>query len=235
MLIYVCDDENSICDKLQKVITQNYPDIQTETFQDILSLKSALNNVLTPPMMILMDICLDDNNGIDFVKSIRKKLITIPVVFITGFTEYCQDIFMEFKPFGLLTKPIDEEKLFYYINKAIDKIHSEELSVTINHSRKNITLKNSEIYYIESEKRKIRYFTKDICFEEYIKIDDALKKLVTGFLRCHKSFAVNLQHIATLNKDHIITKNNKKIPVSRSYRNSVENAYLDYISEKIGG
>lgn len=235
MQIYVCDDENIICSRLKEIIAENYPDIETETFQDVLSLKNALNNSLDSPILVLMDICLDDDNGIDFIKSIRKKVLDIPVVFITGYTEYCQNIFMEFRPFGLLTKPIDEAKLCYYINKAINSCRKNELYITINYLRNEITIKNQDIHYIESDKRKVRYYTSDSCYEEYIKMDDALKKLYSGFLRCHKSYAVNMDYIDTLEKEYIITKYGKKIPVSRSYRGTVENTYLEYISDVIGG
>lgn len=235
MYIYICDDEKIICDNLKNIISKQYKDIEIKTFQNVVDMKNALSENSEKPFLIFMDICLETDNGIDFAKSMKGTTSEIPIVFITGFTEYCQDIFLEYRPFGLLTKPISEEKLFYYINNAIKKNNYKNLSIDITHSKNIVKVKNCDIQYIESNKRKVIYFTKEKEYEEYIKLDEALEKLITGFLRCHKSFAVNLSYISAFDKENIITKAGKKIPVSRSYRDIVEKTYLDYISDRIGG
>ena len=45
-----------------------------------------------------MDIVLGDNNGIDELRKLSKYLRGVPVIFVTGYTEYCQDIFIDFSP-----------------------------------------------------------------------------------------------------------------------------------------
>ena len=43
----------------------------------------------------------------------------------------------------------------------------------------------------------------------------------TTFLRVHRSYAVNIEHIDIIYNDSVIMQNKKRIPIGREYRNSV--------------
>lgn len=235
MIIAICDDDKKITDYIESSINSEFgKQIHTKSFNVLKDLENAiLKNEI--PDTIIMDICVKEENGIDTLRKIRKYIPNIPVIFITGYTEYCQDIFIDFNPWGLLTKPIDNKVLFYYINKIINQFNLGKPSlIKISVQGQNISIDKSKIIYLESRERKVTYHTVTDNYEEYIKLDVAMNKLDNSFLRCHKSYTVNLKYAAKLSKSKIILTNGESIPVSRSHCENAKKRFFDYKALKMG-
>ncbi|MEE0859405.1 MAG: LytTR family DNA-binding domain-containing protein [Acutalibacteraceae bacterium] len=220
MLFAVCDDDKNIANYIKNQITKIHP---TTTEIVIFNSASELTDYVKhsrQPNAIFMDICLNNENGINELRKVSKHILDVPVIFITGYTEYSQDIFIDFKPWGLLLKPIDNNKLEYYIKKLYSLYGNKPSSIFITVNGKQIKLPINDILFIESNKRKVIYHTINSKFEEYIKLDSAVEKLGTVFLRCHKSFAVNLNYVTEFSKSKIMLSTGREISVSRSYYQS---------------
>ena len=71
-------------------------------------------------------------------------------------------------------------------------------------------------------------------FEEYIKLDEVSEKLKTGFIRCHKSYLVNLDYVKDVTDSDIVLKSGELIPISRSCKDAVKNDYFEYNAARIG-
>lgn len=235
MLIAVCDDDKNITNYIKiKLDSITNIKIETKLFHSL----SEMNNFISTnkiPDAIFMDICVGNQNGIDALKELHHEIFNVPVVFITGYHEFCQDIFIGFTPMGLLTKPIDDEKLLYYINKMVHIFYNKKnIPITVSANGQKFTINHNDILFIESRERKVIYNTINGKFEEYLKLDKAIEKLKTGFLRCHKSFAVNLQHIKDFTKNKILLLTGEEIPISRSHYENVKKTILEYNAEKMG-
>lgn len=231
----ICDDDINIANYIKSLIEKNYDEnIKVNTYNTVDKLEHSIFNKEIPNA-IIMDICVKKSNGIDALKKVRKYIPRTPVIFITGYTEYCQDIFIDFNPFGLLTKPIDSQKLYFYIDKIISQYKSDQpLNVEISANGQKINIDKNDIIFLESKERKVIYHTKLEKYEEYIKLDNAMNKLDNSFLRCHKSYAVNLKYVSDFSKSNILLINNKSIPVSRSHYDNVKKLIYEYNASKIG-
>ena len=138
MLMAVCDDDRTITDYIKLLIDTEFgTNIQTKIYNSVDDLESSiLKNEI--PDAIIMDICIKNENGLEMLKRVRKHIPTTPVIFITGYLEYCQDIFIDFNPWGLITKPIDKNKLCYHINKILKYYNfNKPLSIKISVNRQN--------------------------------------------------------------------------------------------------
>lgn len=234
MLIAICDDNPNITNYIKNEINKIYhAGIETIMFESAGELTKYVKSNRKPDA-IFMDICLEDENGIDVLRRTRKYILEVPVIFITGYTEYCQDIFIDFKPWGLLVKPIDNYKLEYYIKKLYDIYGDKPSAILITVNGQQTSVFTDDILFIESDKRKVIYNTINGQLEEYIKLDSAVEKLGSGFLRCHKSFAVNLKHITELRKSIIILSNKEEISVSRSYYQNVKTVIFEHNALQTG-
>ena len=58
------------------------------------------------------------------------------------------------------------------------------------------------------------------------KLDEAGRHLEAGFVRCHKSYLVNLKYIARYTATQFIMMNGKIIPISRSKKNESVDRYV---------
>lgn len=85
------------------------------------------------------------------------------------------------------------------------------------------------IEYLESERRKLRLHTDGNVMEVYCSLADAQAMLPEGFVRCHKSFVVNLADVVEIGKDDILVKSGERVPMSQKRRHEVKEALLDYL------
>lgn len=65
--------------------------------------------------------------------------------------------------------------------------------------------------------------------EVYCSLADAQAMLPEGFVRCHKSFVVNLDDVVEIGKDDILVKSGSRVPMSQKRRHEVKEALLDYL------
>ena len=78
-------------------------------------------------------------------------------------------------------------------------------------------MEKGRILYLESDKRQIFIYTGDESYCFYGSLDQAQEQLGEGFLRCHRSYLVNLKHIQRYSREQISLKGGAAVPVSRSY------------------
>ena len=234
MLVAICDDNPQIHTLFSDALKKRYGNkCEVVCFSEPDKLKTYIDYKRVPDC-ILMDICVGDRNGISEIRRMLAESASIPVIFVTGYPEYCQDIFIDFTPYGLLTKPINMNKLYYYTDKLNAESGQKDITISVTLGKESHSLKLNDIMYIESDKRKIIYHTKSGLFEEYSKMSDALDKLKIGFIRCHKSFAVNYTHIKKVDKDKVVLFDNTEISVSRLYGDNARARYLTLKSQSLG-
>ena len=235
MLFFICDDNCEVNDFIRNKIAEKYGNsVETLLFTDAVKLIEYIKEEHIPDV-IIMDICFENANGIACLREISDLIENIPVIFITGYMEYCQDIFLGFKPWGLLTKPIDEEKLYYHTDNLVTQYDGKYRTIKIFFGRDSFDIQTGDIEYVESSGRKSLYYMRDKkIFEEYIKLDKVSEKLKTGFIRCHKSYLVNLDYVKDVTDSDIVLKSGELIPISRSCKDAVKNDYFEYNAARIG-
>ena len=77
------------------------------------------------------------------------------------------------------------------------------------------------IDYIESVKRKIFIHSDDGVYQMYSTMHDVIAKLPESFLRCHNSYLVNSERVATVRPAEIALISGSKVPISRRYAKEV--------------
>lgn len=103
--IYICDDDalfaSSLCAKVQQLFPSSF---QISVFHSIRTLQAAAEK--TPPNIALLDIQLGQDNGISLAKQLFPSPSQTQVIFITGYIEYCSDVY-ETEHIYFLLKPLD--------------------------------------------------------------------------------------------------------------------------------
>ena len=75
--------------------------------------------------LILMDLMLPDTDGIELTKYLLNNKIDIPIIFISAYTERCEEIFdlgIEY----FISKPINTELFISILGKFVDLQAKEE-------------------------------------------------------------------------------------------------------------
>ena len=166
--------------------------------------------------VLFIDIRMQEINGMEMAKSVRKKDSGINIIFTTGITGYMEEGY-EVEAMHYLLKPVDNKKLERVLQRAVIKIEkSTQEFIIASKERQTIKLFLDDIYYFEIKGRLINvHGIKDI-FTYYEKIgvlEESLKD--KGFFRCHKSYLINLKYVDAYNRQEAILENGEKIVISK--------------------
>ncbi len=174
-----------------------------------------LNNEID---LLFLDIQMPDMNGIDFYKQFAKDKL---VIFTTAFSEYAYEGF-NVNAVDYLVKPFDFNRFLASCNKAIEayslknKIH--ETFISIKSDSKIYNLKASEITLIESKDDYVKIHLVDgKHLLSKITTKGILEILPKEFIRVHRSFIINKNHVNNISTYSVMV-NNTEVPIGKNYK-----------------
>lgn len=174
--------------------------------------------------LIFVDINMPEMSGLDFVKSLNKK---VKIIFTTAYSEYAVESY-KVDAIDYLLKPITYKDFLRATNKVLNQITNSENSNNSN--------KINDHFFVKAEGKIQKIRLEDIKFveslSEYVKIHlennenvvclmslkNLEKKLPNDFLRVHRSYIVNLNKVTTIERNKIVFDNKVYIPVSEQYK-----------------
>lgn len=117
-IIYIVDDDVSVCRALSLLLKSNGFKVQAFTrAADFLAFKR-----LKVPSCLILDVCLPGIGGLAFQEVMKRKGVSIPVIFITGHGDIPMSVkAMKAGAVDFLPKPFTEKKLLNAITPAILK------------------------------------------------------------------------------------------------------------------
>jgi len=207
----ICDDNENILNKLNNMletifIKNNYNAkicFKTSNPKDLLNYIN--HNEFD---VIFLDIDLKSEiSGLDIANTIRQNNKKAYIIFTSAHLEYLM-IAYKYKTFDFLAKPLTLERLEETIFRLFDDFSYESNTfLTIN--KKKELVKIEDILYIQKDGKKAIFKTNSQELIAYSSFSDIQKQLPENFVRCHKSYIVNINKISTIKADNtIIFKNN---------------------------
>lgn len=198
---------------------------QLDEFELVASCASALEaqKVLRTEKvdLLFLDIEMPVLKGTDFFKNISNKP---KVIFTTAYRDYAIEGF-ELNAVDYLLKPIVFERFFKATEKFIAQNETlasiEEVetntSIFVNSNRKNIKILLSDVLYIESIKDYVEVHLRDDTLNLKYGITAFEKLLDNRFVRVHRSYLVNKDHVSAYTKNDIEI-GNIEIPIGDYYK-----------------
>lgn len=183
--------------------------------------------------VIFLDIYMGGVNGIITAKKIREFDSHCKIIFTTTSTDHALDSFSVF-PFNYLIKPIAKEVFNPIFEKAIQTIDKEkQKSITVKTEAQIHTILYRDIKFLESIGRKIDIHTTQGVISFYSKLDDIERQIHDQrFLRCHKSFLVNMDYIASVEDYSFILTESTEVAIKQRTFASIKKDYYAYIFDK---
>ena len=183
---------------------------------------------------------MPDLNGLDFVKSLQEPPL---VVITTAYQEFALEGF-KIEAIDYLLKPFGMGDVL----RAADKVKRQ---YDLLHTASIASVDKDEAIFLKTEYKVVRILVRDIVYvegmAEYLRIHLSgnnrpvtvllsMKKMEErlsdfDFMRVHKSYMVNLQHITEINRSRMVLDNEKDVPIGDSYRDKLNS----YISGKFLG
>ena len=175
---------------------------------------------------------MPEQDGLALAKKIRENESQGIIIFITALAECVYDAF-EVETFDYICKPVDEARLQRTLGRAFKKLReTENRSLFIQTMNWCKSIKLDDIYFCEVINRKIYLHTKNEVIEYYCKIEDVEKQLDDRFVRCHRSYLVNLDYLLEYANGQISLENGEHVPISRLRHQDFMDAMMRYMKRK---
>lgn len=219
----ICDDNIPSLKRLSKMLESIF--IKNKLDAQIGLLATTPSEVLdyikgNKVDVVFLDINLNNAlNGCDVANLIRKNNKNIYIIFLTGHLEYAL-IAYKYKTFDYLSKPIVDERLEETVLRLIEDIYSKPSDFIKLNNNKTI-LNSNDIDYIKKDGMKLVFCTNKENIEIYSSFSKFKNCLPENFVRCHKSYIVNINNVTKFRTDDNILelKNNKQCTVGAKYKN----------------
>ena len=185
---------------------------------------------------LFLDIELTGNvSGIEFAAQFRKSFPYVPVVFYTGHSHYCEEIFTV-SPAALLLKPPTAERI-RRVMRILQSNTGSDAHLTLSTGKTSLQqIPLNQIAYIETIRRRLTVFSKDgrILAEVYgKKLAEIEHQLVNGFVLCHQSIIVNMEEITSIRRYSLTLRSGQELPISQRRFSAMRKCWGEYLGETL--
>lgn len=234
--IAICEDEPSmaqeneamICRILEARHFQRDIDFSVSGFSAAGPLLTVLQKQPAAFHLLLLDIGLAQENGMELAKRLRELNVGCSIIYITSYAEYMSDSFAT-HPLEYLMKPVDEERLEKAIKWDLQKNYRpEQIILPVNGGFRKAAV--HDILYAEAVNHKFAVYLTGEVISVSLSFRDLLSRLPGNtFCLCHHSFAVNLKHVHKQTAYGLLLNNGMELPVSRTYRQEFAKQYVAFL------
>ncbi|GGG13807.1 LytR/AlgR family response regulator transcription factor [Paenibacillus aceti] len=237
---FIVDDEPLARDELKYLLLRSK---QVEIVGEADSKQDALEQIpALRPDVVFLDIELAEDNGLELAKQLLTLDPTPVIVFATAYDEYALKSF-ELNAVDYILKPFNEKR----IQQTLEKVHRMhrvpedtcQATPSPTQSGKIAVLLDERIVLIDCQKIAYLGSCEGKCaiktLEREYKVCESLtmleKKLNSDqFIRVHRGFIVNIDHITEIqpwfnSTYNLIMKEGSSIPVSRTYVKDLRNLF----------
>ena len=226
--IAICDDEQLQLDRIKELVRQwGIACCQVCEICTFMSAEEFLFAYAEDKTfdILLLDVEMPDMSGIALAKKIRQDNKRVEIAFITSHFEFCGEGY-EVDALHYLIKPIDSEKLFMVLEKAVAKLTVQPPSIIISVDGETIKLLEEDILYVEAMLHYLSIFTKEREYRLKEKLSTFEGRLSDDFFRLHRSYLVSLKNIIKISRTSVVMSNGKEIPLARGKYDDIHYAYI---------
>ena len=164
--------------------------------------------------IIFLDIYMPILDGVETARRLRQKDSRCEIVFVTTSLDHGMEGY-ELHVMDYLTKPYTQgdvdSAMDWFLHTRAEK--RRELLVRTSAGEEE-TIPAQELLYIESRGHNCMIHTVGGELSVHRSIDDLAAGLDSAFFRCHKSFLLNLAHVARVEQRAFRLDNGEEVPIS---------------------
>ena len=177
--------------------------------------------------VLLLDIEMGAMDGIELAKQVRKSNQSVQIIFITGYPDHMSEGY-EVSALHYLLKPVQKDKLFSVLDRAVENIVRQRKSEVFDTVGGQVKLYLDHILYAEAFLHSTELKTASESYSLNEPISKLEKKLGDGFVRCHRSYIVNLKWISRISRNELTLDNGICLPLSRRLAEDVRRRFIAY-------
>lgn len=185
--------------------------------------------------LIFLDVYMDELSGVQTAERIRELDSQAVIVFTTTSDDFTREGY-RLNAYKYLLKPVVKEDVVDALELAtLKRDRAQGATLVIVTENVPVVIPLNDIIFVESSNRRSLVYTPEETYATTMTID-ALEKLLPSprFLRSHRSFIVNLDHVDDLEEDFIMDNGEVAYVAVKSHR-KIKHAYDDYLFNSARG
>ncbi len=179
--------------------------------------------------LLFLDVYMKQMNGMELAKEIRKFDKDIPIVFLTGVSDYVFEGY-EIGAIRYLLKPVQKEKLAEVMELCLEKFKNRNDDyISFKYQGEQIRLLRSDIMFLEVNGHYLRMETVKETFEWKESLQSMKERLDSKrFVVANRSAIVNLEYVSKITREECLLENGTKIQVSKGAYRTLNEAFMAY-------
>lgn len=236
--IAVCDDEIVFAERMKTIINTYCMEKQIPYEIDLYQSGRefiADNIKMLGYQIVFLDINMEEIDGLETAKELRKMCKDTYVIFVTAFINYTLEGYkVDAIRYLLKTGENFEQSVYEALNAVFQKMRYTPIirKFCFQEGNKNIALE--KILYIESVLHKLTFhiFEEDIIsYTMYDTLNNIAGMFNKDFVRIHQSYLINLRFVRKIDGRDLILSNDISLPIARSKLKEVRNRVAIYKGE----
>lgn len=229
MKIAICDDNKISISELKSALKVYQKERERSFHTVVFSSPDKLFDYMKGETidLIFMDLEFGDKtlDGISWSEKIHAQFPDTLILILTAYERRYKEGF-RVRAFRFMTKPILRKELYENLDACFNELYLNE-NITLLRLGVRFKIPLKDILYLSAVTGGSEIWTAGESFYSEISLltwEERLPK--TTFLRCHRSYIVNLRYIMRLEKNAAALTNGLKIPVSRRKLNVLRLAFM---------
>lgn len=185
--------------------------------------------------LIFLDIFMKGQKGVDIARAIRETDADVVLCFTTSSPDYTRESY-RLGALKYIEKPVREEDVAHALRLA-ELVRRDRQSLTLLIGGEYVSLALDSILFFETRDHAVHVHTTSgiLRASQSIRIEDVEGMLPpTGqFLRCHRSFIVNLRHVVRIDRDFIM-KNGERAYIRGGDEKKCADILKSYLLDRLG-
>lgn len=179
------------------------------------------------PTTLFMDIFLPKSNGLELCRKMREKGFTGDILITSETKDHSIDAF-SVDARAYICKPYNAAEIFNVLQRVCQYSSIRTYTFKIRQRIYNVPV--ADVCYVESNaKRCTLHCRGSITYTIYKKLDEIADELSDAhFIRCHKSYYVNMDCVTELNADGFIMLCGDTVPIKQTDLKYVKETYANF-------
>ena len=235
MRVLVIDDDLKSCELIKRSLEKDFKKAVVECYDFL----PDIENLSDDYDLIFLDIVFDHHNGIDYSKQLKKRLIEPNIVFISNQKELIFQT-QEVSPLCFIRKSAFDydyavfKGLFEEKGKT-RKTYTFELDKSANKQKiSQIKLVLDNIVYVECYMHELIIHTQTEEYVSKITLKDFLELVQDKecFIQIHRSYAVNMNYIYSVDTHRVFMMNEDSqnvLEIGRTYKKEFKKKFQEFV------
>jgi len=235
MRIAICEDEDRYADQLVGYINEwaAQKSVPVEVFTHVTAERFLYEWEESEDYdIIFLDIKMGKMSGMELARLIRKSNNDVAIVFVTSMKEQVLKGY-SVAAMQFLLKPAKKEDCFACLNK-VERDNRFKKYYLLDDLEKTFKIAHRDIICVEMFSHNATMAT--------VKGEHTFRKTITKileelgddlFVRCHKSYIINIRHVESVSKTTALMSDGREIPLSKNIAKEINTRFIKYNVNKV--